>query len=140
MNPHDDSLPPPNDDPLLQDMLSPLKRLEPPLQTRLAARQAVSAALASLSVVNRQRHLPWWRRSISVPVPLAAALVLLLAAALYSNLRSQPPNESIGAHAAAGTFPNSASDIHPPATFYETETYLCGVGRVSSESYYITKD
>jgi hypothetical protein len=140
MNPHDDSPLVPSDDPVLQDMLAPLKHLEPPLEARIANRQAVSAALASLPAVNPKRHWPWWRRSISVPVPIAAALVLIMAAALFSNLRSPPAKHSIGAHAAAGTFPKSAPDIRPAAKFYETETYLCGVGRLSSESYSIVKD
>src|SRR5689334_4244864 len=88
MNEYRESLPEPDDDTLLEEMLSNLKRLEPPLETRIANRQAVSAALSAFEAVKRPRELPWWRRSVSIPVPFAAALGLLLAAMLYSSLRN----------------------------------------------------
>ena len=140
MSPHNDALPEPNDDPLLAEVLSHLKRLEPPLETRIANRQAVSVALSSFHAVNRERHLPWWRRSISIPVPIAVALVLLLAVALYANLRSQPAKEAIAVNSNTATLPKSTADTRQAVKYYETETYLCGVGRVSSESYYVVKD
>jgi len=138
MNPHENSPPEPNDDPLLAEMLSPLKRLEPSLEARVANRQAVVAALSSLHAVNRP--LPWWRRSISIPVPIAAALVLLLAVALYANLRSHPAKEAVAVNSNTAAFPKSSADTRQAVEYYETETYLCGVGRVSSESYYVVKD
>src|SRR5262245_46051055 len=138
MNPHENSPPGPNEDPLLAEMLSPLQRLEPPLEARVANGQAVAAALSSRHAVNRT--LPWWRRSISIPVPIAAALVLLLAVALYANFRSQPAKEAIAENSNTATLPTSSADTRQAVKYYETETYLCGVGRVSSESYYVVKD
>jgi hypothetical protein len=153
MNDHHDSLPEPGDDPMLEEVLSRLKRLEPPLETRIANRMAVAAELSASSNVNRQRHLPWWRRSISVPVPIAASLVVLAAFALQSSFRGwqeRPPMHVSGPNqpvegaadvrgektAIAKRTPNG----HAVLEYYETETYLCGIGRLKSESGYLIKD
>jgi hypothetical protein len=153
MNAHDDWLPESDDDPLLDEMLSPFKRLEPPLAARIANRQAVSAALCAFPAANQQRHLPWWRRSISIPVPWAAALAMLLVVASFSSVRNwqartvpriaAPPPNTKDAATAAGN--DTVAAQRPEVTlptwkYYETETYLCGVGRVSSESYYIVQE
>jgi hypothetical protein len=112
-----------------------------------------TSALHALSTDHQQRHLPWWRRSIAIPVPLAAALVLLMAVALYSSFRNwqerpaQPiatPGQGEKGEAAAG-IPTLAvaqpkAEAQPRSKHYETETYLCGVGRVSSETYYAIKE
>jgi hypothetical protein len=153
MNAHNNSLPEPNDDSRLEELLAPLKHLEPPLEARIANRQAVSAALCSLQAVNRQSQLPWWRRSVVIPVPLAAALSLVMAVALYASFRNwqeQPalvvatPAQPTKAMAAAGgnetVVAMPTADAHPTWKHYETETYLCGVGRVNSESYYVLKE
>jgi len=152
MNTHHDSSPEPNDDRLLEKMLFPLKRLEPPLEARIANRQAVAAALSSPSAVNQQRHLPWWHRSVSIPVPFAAALVLLMAATFCASFRNwqQPsaplvaaPGQAAKNTATAGgnrvVLGQPVPNAYLTSKNYETETYLCGVGRVSSESYYVIK-
>jgi hypothetical protein len=153
MNAHNDSLPEPDDDPLLEEMLSHLKRLEPPLAARIANRQAVSAALSSFNAVSQQRHLVWWRRSVSIPMPLAAALVMLMAIALYSSFRNwqersalliattaQPRDDAATAHGNTTALTQPVAKAYPTWQHYETETYLCGVGRVNSESYYAIKE
>lgn len=141
MNAHNDSLPEPNDDSLLEEMLSPLKRLEPPLEARVANRRAVSAALSSFQAVNRQSHLPWWHRSVSIPVPFAAALALLVAVAFYASSRNWQEQSAITI-AAPGqpAVATPRADAQPTWKHYETETYLCGVGRISSESYFAIKE
>jgi hypothetical protein len=153
MNAHHDLLPEPNDESRLEEVLSSLKRLEPPLEARIANRQAVSAALSSMPAASQQRHLPWWRRTVSIPVPLATALGLLVAVATYSSIRNWQQRSAV--HVAAPALSvdktatahgNSTAIVQPMATaqsslkFYGTETYLCGVGRVSSESYYVIKE
>jgi hypothetical protein len=150
MNAHNNPSPAPNDDKQLEEMLAPLIHIEPPLEARIANRQAVSAALHSFHVLNEQRHLPWWCRSISIPVPLAAALTLLMAFSLYSSFHNwqQPSVPLIAApnKASAPAGSNSAAKLpavanqQPVVTHYETEMYLCGVGRVTSESYYAIKE
>jgi len=79
MNDSPDEMPKAESEALLEEAISRLKRVEPPLETRIANRQAVAAALESLGTVNRQRELPWWQRSVAVPVPLAIAIGMLMA-------------------------------------------------------------
>jgi len=144
MNAEHDSSPQPNDDRLLAEMLSPLKGLEPPLETRIANRQAISTALSSFPAINQQRNLPWWRRSILIPVPLAAALVLLLAVMGYANVRSwrAPPAAVVAApsHRAAQAASKTSTAQAPNISHYQSDIYLCGVGLLSSESYYAVKE
>ena len=154
--PGDDALPGDNalpvDDALLDEALSRLKRLEPPLETRIANRMAVAAELGSLSTVNRQRVLPWWRRSISVPVPVAASLAVLAAFALASSFRPwqerppvyvaapvQPAEGAADARGEKPTIAQRAPDAQAELKYYETETYLCGIGRLKSESGYLSR-
>ena len=89
-------------------------------------------------------RLPWWRRSISIPVPLAAALAVLMAVALASSFRGwqeQSPRHVAGpVRDDKAAVAKSTSDERPVLKYYETETYLCGVGRLDSESYYVIKD
>jgi hypothetical protein len=134
---HDDSLPEPSDDPMLDEALSHLKRLEPPLETRIANRKAVAAALAEQNAANQQGPLPWWRRSIAVPVPVAASVAALVAFVLVSGIRDWQERPM---HADGPTKQSSIAkrtqNARGELKFYETETYLCGIGRVSSESHY----
>jgi hypothetical protein len=153
MNDLHDSLPEPDDDPTLDEAISLLKRLEPPLETRIANRMAVAAELSSLSGLNRQRHLPWWRRSVSIPVPFAASLVVLAAFSLQLGVRSW--HKQLAKRVTApvqlteGPSPSRSykteivrpvRDVHSVLKYYETETYLCGIGRVNSESFYSIKE
>lgn len=97
MNEPLDALPEPGDDPEFDELIAPLKRLEPPLETRVANRVAVAAELRALGNANRQRRLPWWRRSISIPLPIAASVALLAAFALPSSFRgwqNRPPTHA----------------------------------------------
>lgn len=143
MNAHPDSLPEPDDDLRLETLLSPLKRIELPLETRIANRLAVTAALRSFQAVNRAGRWPWWRRSVSIPLPLAAALVMLAAVSLAANFRGWQEQSSKGIAAPVQHAEGAAdvtADARPALSFYETETYLCGIGRVNSESRYAFKD
>ncbi len=153
MNDHQDSFPEPGDDTILEELLSHLKRLEPPLETRIANRMAIAAELSSLRTVNQQRHLTWWRRSFSIPVPIAACLVVLTAFVLLSRFHGSQkrtptdvtaPVQSVEAAAndkgEQAAIAKHTSDRHAVLEYYETETYLCGIGRLKSESGYSIKD
>jgi hypothetical protein len=153
MNDHQDSFPEPGDDPILDELLSHLKRLEPPVETRIANRMAIAAELSSLRTVNQQRHLPWWRRSVSIPAPLAACLVLLTAFVLLSRFHGsekrlptevvapvQPMEAAADVKGEQAAIAKQTSDRHAVLEYYETETYLCGIGRLNSESGYFIKE
>lgn len=133
-----ESLREPGDDPILDEVLSHLKRLEPPLETRVANRLAVAAALGELSAVKQRSQLPWWRRSIAVPVPVAASVLLLTTLAVSANFRGgreQLPLQ-VSEQDKQSSIVRRAPRSREVLKFYETETYLCGIGRVSSESHY----
>lgn len=153
MNDHQDCFPEPSDDPILEELLSHLKRLEPPLETRIANRMAIAAELSTLRTVTRQRQLPWWRRSLSIPVPIAASLVVLAAFVLPSSFRGwqertpnhvaapvQPVEDAADGQGEQAVIAKRTSDADAALKYYETGTYLCGIGRLKSESGYFVKD
>ena len=145
-----DSFSEPIDDPILEEMLASLKRLEPPLESRIANRMAIAAELSSLRMGNRPRYLPWWRRSISIPAPIAACLLVLGAYLLQARFHGGqqrlpvdfaapmlPVERAADVQAVTAKHP---SDAHAKLEYFATETYLCGIGRLKSESGYFIKD
>ena len=138
----------------LEDLLSPLKWMSPPRESQLANRAAVARELSRLAAVTDARPR-WWRRSIPVPVPvaagLAAVLLVSLAMSLQTAWRSLPtggapqmrPTEAretdrVGAPARSA-IAGGGGGSRPAAGYYETEVYLCGLGRLSSESGYVVR-
>lgn len=153
MNDQYDSLPEPDDDAMFEESLSHLKRIEPPLETRIGNRMAIAGELSSMLTTNRRRRLRWWRRSISVPVPVAASLLVVLGASMLQSVflgRPEPSpvhmaarDHSLG-HADAPretmAIAASARDAHPVLEYRISETYVCGIGRLKSESGYFLKE
>jgi len=148
MNDFQERPPEPDDERLLEKAFAVLKRMEPPLESRIANRRAVAAALGELSVGNPAAQ-PWWQRSVAVPVPLAAAIVLLIAVLGYSSLRSgrepvkdvvtassRSESESKAQPSEASAVAKSKSESLTKWKHYQSEVYLCGVGQVSSETYF----
>ncbi len=129
------------------ELLSSLSRLEPSLPGRIENRRVVAAELARLSR-QHQCSEPWWRRSISIPWPLAiAASLLLMYGATLIKGRSSPSNDH------ALQIANDPELLRPPASdsaketereqsqterpsFEIQQTYVCGVGRISTHSFY----
>ena len=90
------------------------------------------------------RNVPWWRRSISVPLPLAAcvllAFVLLGAVALRSgnahNLEVRPAEQTRTASLDSA----DGADARPALTYRASATYLCGIGQIQSTyGYFFTE-
>ena len=152
MNDRDESKSDPLDEPILEELFASLRRLEPPLEARIANRLAVAAELSVVRNANRQRALPWWRRSISVPLPLAASLLVLAALVVPMRLAqwnerssTQPEAPNSSANQAAGTHETTSAGKrmpgdHPKLSYYQTETYVCGIGPVNSESRYFIQE
>ena len=67
----------PLDDEAFEELLGPLRKANLPDGVRSANREAVRRAL------ERHSSLPWWRRTVAVPMPLAiaASLTLMVTAA-----------------------------------------------------------
>lgn len=108
----------------LERFLEPLKQAGPSAIGKARIREAVASALAE-SATDRARRLPWWRRSISVPIPIAAALVLLALVAAFAG-RS-------GSASSAKVEPQVAAETEPRVNYRASEIFLCGIGKVSSE-------
>ena len=155
MNDSSDSLSDDGDDRSLEEFLSHVKRVEPPLESRVEIRTAVAVELCRLATGNRSRPLAWWRRTVAVPVPLALSLaaLLLTTSVLQWNSRRGSVPPSVDAASAArragrvGDMPHEhapvarhALNLPPAVEYYETETYLCGIGRLSSQTMYLIKE
>ncbi len=138
-------------DPILEAMLLPLKDVLPSEQGRLNTRMALAAELGRQQAARQRRELPWWRRKVSLPVPLAAALVLMAALAVplaigawLGELPAWVPTakespRGAGQDDVQRLAIDKASGAEP-AGLYETETYLCGVGRIRLESRVVVKE
>jgi hypothetical protein len=141
--PDDKTLP---GDPILDEAFLRLRRLEPSADGRKLNRAVVADELQQL-LVEKKPRVSWWRRTIAVPVPVAAAALILVALALLSGLRSgqvlrqqhiEPPiqpAQSLPAARSAGVVAGVDEATKTKSVgYFETETYLCGVGRLKSES------
>jgi hypothetical protein len=74
-------------DDVLDDLLTPLRGVAVPNETRVANRAAVQQALAC------RIQQPWWRQTVAVPVPVATAAMVALAVSVTAILwpsRTQP--------------------------------------------------
>jgi hypothetical protein len=127
----------------LRELLKSLKQLSPPLETRIANREAVGTELARALRRRRGQGMPIWWRTMELPWPLVAAMIaVLLGLSAYVVHLSSVANE----------FPHQVnSKIHEPferprtgVTEVDTDrlvsthsmTYLCGIGTLRTEIKY----
>ena len=145
MNINDDLSPDKNNNEF-EEALACIKQVEPTLEARIRYRQVIATELARIEErrVSVPRH--WWRRSFSVPVPVALAVCTLL---LVSFFVRGPSDNTPGMTAASLTATEESDVVNPIATsptmnesdiqprlVYSSETYLCGVGRLNYETIY----
>ena len=141
----------PAEDPAVDEAIAYLKRLEPPLETRINNRVVVADELKSL--LGAGQPCAWWRRSISIPVPIAAGLAAVVALALSLNFRGGPERSPVAvtqsdqrAQDPSGHAPETPQIVVPAHSpqrvrqYRATETYLCGVGRLRFESGIFSKE
>lgn len=135
--------------------LAPLQRVEPSLEARLANRTSVAAELARLQMANPRSSLPWWRRTVVIPVPAVMGLAALIIIGLSLSFNPLDRVGSIVRNVGDEDIPRrEAVDVArtqrpgtmremaalPRLEYYETRTYLCGVGFIASESGYETQE
>jgi hypothetical protein len=124
-----------------------LRRLEPTAYGRNLNRTVITDELQQLAMAEKKPTVPWWRKTIAVPVPVAAALVMIAAVLLFSNFRKEQvylqgkvatptqPAQSLPTTRSAGVVARIEKTNKAKAVgYFETETYVCGVGRLKSES------
>jgi hypothetical protein len=141
----------PAEDPLVDEAIAYLKRLEPPLETRIKNRVVVADELKTLLRASQPRA--WWRRSISVPVPIAAGLAAIVALALSLNFRAsrerlpivaahpdQRANDPSDGEPEKTKIVPRAHGLQPVREYYAHETYLCGLGQLRFESSNFSKE
>lgn len=132
-----------DDDPTIEAALSPLRSIEPTAAARARNRTAIAAALEESNRAKSVRLAPWWRRSISVPVPVAACVLLIISLLVASKFQSK--SEAPKSVPAAETTPSSGPPTNAPIdnqplVYRETATYVCGIGELHSTRGYFFKE
>jgi hypothetical protein len=151
----------PDDDRKIFNALSKLRGIDPPAGSRIRNRAAVDEALRAIDSETPElvRPMPWWQRSVSVPLPLAACLlfvfVLLGAVALRSgnahdvqvgpaqqiqvfNPHPRPLSRKGRGETELADSPDA--EAHPALVYRASATYLCGIGQVhSTHGYFFTE-
>ncbi len=123
MNEPDESLP----DGLLHELLKPLREVTAPAAVQMSNRSAVQQAL------SKQTQQPWWRQSISVPIPLAIAATIAIVVTTVTSLRPSPakpiaeiesprPDSAPDAIARPGANPVADDSIRP--AWRVTQSYI----------------
>jgi hypothetical protein len=148
------------DEQSLCDLLAPLRDLQAPLATQIANRQSLANVLHERRQQSASRPRPWWRRNVSVPIPLAAAILLLAVVfTLQQLVSSQHASSHLAREAARDAAPGPAHQpqappprggdsreamlaaLQPSATVQSMESgiYLSGIGSLNSKVVYLDK-
>jgi hypothetical protein len=133
-------MPEPSDDTFLTACLATLKQLKPSLESRLKNRLAVANELHLRQCAIGRKPSVWWRRSISIPIPIAAAAAFLLVGAVVWSLFR--PGNSLPQSVATQLPTNAVGSrtLEPAIAYFETGTYLCGIGRLKSDYGYFIQE
>jgi hypothetical protein len=119
-----------NDHDPLEEALTQFRNTQPPEAVRGSNRATVRAALEQVGM-----RLPWWRRTISLPLPVvlatAAALLISVAAHLLAVVNntapgSRPPSEP--STQGDGSGPSLIAATDPRIEYFETQRYMSGIG------------
>ena len=125
-----------------------LKQIEPPLETRIASRDAVASELAQASKRRRRQGVPFWWRTMEIPWPVVAATIAILVGLSASHIRLNAVSNE-GTHqdyasvedALESPVRETASDpdTKRPAS-RQSMTYLCGIGTLRTETKYFPEE
>jgi hypothetical protein len=122
-------------DDVLNDLLTPLRDVTVPDETRSANRAAVKRALEG------RIQLPWWRQTVAVPVPVAAAamvaLVVTVTAILWPS-RTQPSVAQVASQPIQDQFnergpaASSGEENMSSSSWSVTRSYIQSLGSLGS--------
>ena len=145
-----------NDDPVFGDgdteitrLLASLRQVEPTLEGRVDCRLLIARELARRQSSAHQPARAWWRRSISVPVPLAMALSVILMAVFWvkqpqrdasDEVATSAPNHSRDADVRQQEHANAEKPQETKVEVYVSGTYLCGIGQLNTVTRYVTQE
>lgn len=134
-----------HDDQQLAEWLSPLRVIGPSPAAQLVIREAAADELASYATSGPAG--PWWQRSVAVPVPIAAASLVVLAlleTTVVLQASNAPAVTQSPPPAAEPTKQRSAPDhiasLPPELEYRERQVYVCGIGRLTSQSGYVPQE
>jgi len=122
-------------DDVLNDLLTPLRGVAVPDETRSANRAAVQQALAG------RIQLPWWRQTVAVPIPVATAAMVALAISVTAILwpsRTQPSVAQVASQPIQDRFnergpsASSGEENMSSSSWSVTRSYIQSLGSLGS--------
>ncbi|MCA9026879.1 MAG: hypothetical protein KDA86_16860 [Planctomycetaceae bacterium] len=138
----------------ISESLSVLRQIRSPPEARASYRASIDSELFKVRATQLSM-MPWWRRSVAVPIPLIVATCILLLVSTWVALGSRPsdtnaaradkqplafngPGDTIASPKMnpLDTFPTGTSELAASVS----TTYLCGVGPLSTEMQYVYKE
>jgi hypothetical protein len=122
-------------DGLIRDALTPLRSVGMPSGVRASTERRIHASLAGDVTCRDGLWKTWWRYRVSVPVPVAAGLVLFLALLGILQLWQLSHHHTLGEPEVVATPGPAATRVSRPQ-HYEAALYVTGMGFVQSERGY----
>jgi hypothetical protein len=122
-------------DDLIRDALAPLKSVGMPPGVRTSTERRMHSALAGGVTRRGSVWQTWWCRRVSVPIPVAAGLVLFLV--LLGTLQLwQLSHDDIVSKPEVAVQPGPAAASVSRPQYYEEALYVTGMGVVNGERGY----
>lgn len=124
----------PDEEAIIERFGQQARGIEVPSRLRQANAARIRGALEK-ATARGQQGAPWWRRRISVPLPLAAAILLVVFLQLAFQLTGSP-GDDLSSAGRKGDIPTgpSATIERPPYT--ERCVYVARIGVVESNRTY----
>ncbi len=122
-------------DGLIRDALAPLKGVGMHACARTSAERRIQAALAGDAVGRSDLGRTWWRRRVSVPIPVAAGFVLFLGLLGILQLRQLSQPHTMDKREVVSGPGLVVTEVSRPQ-YYEEALYVTGMGLVNSERGY----
>ena len=150
MTEHEERLPDENDSETTH-LFDLLRQVEPTLEARVNFRSTVANELARIQSTPLCQPKTWWKRSISIPLPVALGLSVLLMAGIWINHNQwkqelardvvKPPlRDSVDRVISEPNDSLPEKSEQPTLELFVSNTYLCGVGPLRTETRYVFQE